>query len=108
MNTTTPPHMARVAVVTGASRGAGKGIALALGAAGLTVYVTGRSQREGDSALPGTVQATAEAVTRAGGHGVAAVCDHAGDGQVAALFERVQAEQGRLDLLVNNACTIPD
>lgn len=108
LHATTPPGTARVAVVTGASRGAGKGIALALGAAGLTVYVTGRSQREGDAALPGTVQATAEAVTRAGGQGVAAVCDHADDTQVAALFERVQREQGRLDLLVNNACSIPD
>ena len=65
MNTTTPSHTARVAVVTGASRGAGKGIALALGAVGLTVYVTGRSQREGDAALPGSVQATADAVTAA-------------------------------------------
>ena len=61
MNTTNPSNTARVAVVTGASRGAGKGIALALGAAGLTVYVTGRSQREGDAALPGSVQATAGA-----------------------------------------------
>lgn len=102
------PEPPRVAVVTGASRGAGKGIALALGAAGLTVYVTGRSQRDGDAALPGTVQATADAVTQAGGRGMAVVCDHGDDTQVAALFERVQAEQGRLDLLVNNACAIPD
>ena len=108
MNKSRTPSARRVAVVTGASRGAGKGIALALGAAGLTVYVTGRSKREGDAALPGTVQATAEAVTRSGGQGVAAVCDHADDTQVAALFERVQREQGRLDLLVNNACSIPD
>ena len=111
MNTHTSlfaPETPRVAVVTGASRGAGKGIALALGEAGLTVYVTGRSQREGDAALPGTVQATADAVTQAGGRGIAVVCDHGADAQVAALFEQVQAEQGRLDLLVNNACTIPD
>lgn len=108
MNTSRPPSARRVTVVTGASRGAGKGIALALGAAGLTVYVTGRSQREGDAALPGTVQATAEAVTRAGGQGIAVICDHADDTQMAALFERVQREQGRLDLLVNNACSIPD
>lgn len=98
----------RVAIVTGASRGAGKGIALALGAAGMTVYVTGRSQNEGDAGLPGTVQATAEAVTCAGGRGVAVFCDHADDAQVAALFARVASEQGRLDLLVNNACAIPD
>lgn len=108
MNTSRTPSARRVTVVTGASRGAGKGIALALGAAGLTVYVTGRSQREGDAALPGTVQATAEAVTRAGGQGIAVICDHADDTQMAALFERVQREQGRLDLLVNNACSIPD
>ncbi|MGV8805834.1 MAG: SDR family NAD(P)-dependent oxidoreductase [Polaromonas sp.] len=108
MNQASQPNTPRVAVVTGASRGAGKGIALALGAAGLTVYVTGRSQRDGDAALPGSVQATADAVTQAGGRGVAVVCDHADDAQVAALFERVQREQGRLDVLVNNACSIPD
>ena len=108
MNTTTQAGATRVALVTGASRGAGKGIALALGAAGLTVYVTGRSQCEGDAALPGSVQATADAVTQAGGRGVAVLCDHADDGQVAALFDRVEREQGRLDLLVNNACAIPD
>ncbi len=97
-----------VAVVTGASRGAGKGIALALGEAGMTVYVTGRSLKEGDAALPGTIGATAEAVTAAGGQGIAVACDHADDGQVAALFERIaQEQQGRLDLLVNNACNIP-
>ena len=102
------PETTRVALVTGASRGAGKGIALALGAAGLTVYVTGRSQHEGDAALPGTVQATADAVTQAGGQGIAVICDHGDDDQVAALFARVRTEQGRLDLLVNNACAIPD
>lgn len=97
-----------VAVVTGASRGAGKGIALALGEAGMTVYVTGRSLKEGDAALPGTIGATAEAVTAAGGLGIAVACDHADDAQVAALFERIaQEQQGRLDLLVNNACNIP-
>ena len=61
----------RVVVVTGASRGAGKGIAIALGATGATVYVTGRSRNEGDAPLPGTVQSTAEAVTAAGGTGIA-------------------------------------
>jgi NAD(P)-dependent dehydrogenase (short-subunit alcohol dehydrogenase family) len=60
-----------VAVVTGASRGAGKGIALALGAEGATVYVTGRTQKEGDAPLPGTIHATAEAITKAGGKGIA-------------------------------------
>lgn len=98
----------RVVVVTGASRGAGKGIALALGATGATVYVTGRSRQEGDAPLPGTVQATADAVTAAGGRGIAVYCDHADDRQTRALFEQVSREQGRLDILVNNATFIPD
>jgi NAD(P)-dependent dehydrogenase (short-subunit alcohol dehydrogenase family) len=97
----------RVVVVTGASRGAGKGIALALGATGATVYVTGRSQQEGDAPLPGTVFATAEEVTKRGGKGIPVVVDHANDAEVKALFERVKKEQGRLDILVNNACAIP-
>ncbi|MBP6465956.1 MAG: SDR family NAD(P)-dependent oxidoreductase [Steroidobacteraceae bacterium] len=97
----------RVVVVTGASRGAGKGIALALGATGAVVYVTGRSVQEGDAALPGTIGATAQAIDAVGGLGIAAACDHRDDTQVAALFERVRREQGRLDLLVNNACLIP-
>lgn len=98
----------RVVVVTGASRGAGKGIAVALGATGATVYVTGRTRREGDAPLPGTVQATAEAVTAAGGRGIAVYCDHADDAQVAQLFEQVRREQGRLDILVNNATVLHD
>ncbi|WP_329240411.1 SDR family NAD(P)-dependent oxidoreductase [Actinoallomurus sp. NBC_01490] len=98
----------RIAVVTGASRGAGKGIALALGETGATVYVTGRTRREGDAPLPGTVFATAEEISRRGGTGVPVVCDHADDAQVAALFDRVRASHGRLDVLVNNACAIPD
>jgi len=97
-----------VAVVTGASRGAGKGIALALGSHGCIVYVTGRSIREGDASVPGTILATAEAVTAAGGTGIAVRCDHADDSQVAALFEQVLREQGRIDILVNNACAIHD
>lgn len=97
-----------VAVVTGASRGAGKGIAVALGAAGATVYVTGRTRHEGDASLPGTVQSTAEAVTAAGGRGIAVYCDHADDAQVQALFDQVESEQGHLDILVNNATNLPD
>jgi dehydrogenase/reductase SDR family protein 1 len=92
-----------VAVVTGASRGVGKGVALALGAAGYTVYGTGRT-REGAS----SIGATAEAVTRRGGRGVAVRCDHADDAQVEALFARVRDESGRLDVLVNNVFAIPD
>ena len=98
----------QVAVVTGASRGVGKGVALALGAAGMIVYVTGRSTTTSGSqlrgqVLPGSIQETAEAVTRAGGLGIAVACDHGDDAQVKALFEQVGREQGRLDLLVNNA-----
>ena len=93
----------RVAVVTGASRGVGKGIAIALGGAGATVYVTGRSSEGGkDHPLGGTVQATADAVTDAGGTGVGVSCDHSDDEQVRQLFERVDDEQGRLDILVGN------
>ena len=97
-----------VVVVTGASRGAGKGIAIALGATGATVYVTGRTCNEGDAPLPGTVEATAEAVNEAGGRGIAAYCDHADDAQVKALFERIDGEQGRVDILVNNATSLHD
>jgi len=97
-----------VAVVTGGSRGAGKGIALALGAEGATVYITGRSQQEGDAPLPGTVHATAEGVSRAGGRGIAVACDHTDDEQVQALFQRIQREHARLDILVNNATFLHD
>ena len=106
-----------VAVVTGATRGAGRGIAVELGAAGATVYVTGRSTRAQPAAaygqilalskmeaVPGSIEDTADEVTRAGGRGMAVRCDHTRDDEVAALFERVAQEQdGRLDLLVNNA-----
>jgi len=97
----------RVAVVTGASRGIGKGCAIELGARGATVYVTGRSASEDDHPLPGTVGATALAVTEAGGTGIAVTCDHRDDDAVAALFARVAADHGRLDVLVNNAFLIP-
>jgi NAD(P)-dependent dehydrogenase (short-subunit alcohol dehydrogenase family) len=106
-----------VAVVTGATRGAGRGIAVELGAAGATVYVTGRSTRAQPAAaygqilalskmeaVPGSIEDTADEVTRAGGRGMAVRCDHTRDDEVAALFERVAQEQdGRLDVLVNNA-----
>jgi NAD(P)-dependent dehydrogenase (short-subunit alcohol dehydrogenase family) len=98
----------RVVVVTGASRGAGRGIALALGATGATVYVTGRTRREGEAPLSGTVQATADAVTAAGGSGIAVYCDHSDDAQVEQLFQQVREEQGRLDILVNNATVVHD
>ena len=98
----------RIVVVTGASRGAGKGIAIALGATGATVYVTGRTRNEGDAPLPGTVQVTADAVTAAGGKGIPVHCDHRDDNSVRKLFEQVAIEQGRLDILVNNATSLHD
>jgi NAD(P)-dependent dehydrogenase (short-subunit alcohol dehydrogenase family) len=99
---------ATVAVVTGASRGAGRGIAIALGLHGCTVYVTGRSEKPGDASLPGTIYETAEAVTAAGGKGIAVRVDHGDDEQIRELFERVRRDQGRLDILVNNACALHD
>ncbi len=99
----------KVAIVTGASRGAGAGIARGFGELGYTVYVTGRTVTPGDargwdgSVLPGTVAETAQRVTDNGGKGIPVVCDHADDSSVARLFEQVMAEQGRLDVLVNNA-----
>lgn len=97
-----------VAVVTGASRGIGKGIALGLGEAGATVYVTGRSTGTSLSRLPGTIEETAAEVTRLGGNGVAVWCDHRVDSEVAAVFDRVRDERGGLDILVNNAFASPE
>ncbi len=98
----------RVVVVTGASRGAGKGIALALAEAGTSIFVTGRSQKEGDAPLPGTVFATAEEINQRGGKGIPVICDHSDDEQVQALFEQVKTECGHLDILVNNAICLPE
>ena len=98
----------KVVVVTGASRGLGKGIAIGLGEGGATVYVTGRSTRESPGSLPGTIDETADEVTRAGGEGVAVRCDHTDDADVAALFERVGSDHGRIDVLVNNAFATPE
>jgi NAD(P)-dependent dehydrogenase (short-subunit alcohol dehydrogenase family) len=105
MTWTAPDLEGRVAVVTGASRGVGRGIALVLGECGATVYVTGRSSRaHARASAPGTVEDTAGDVTARGGRGVAAPTDHTDDAQTAALFARVASEQdGRLDLLVANA-----
>jgi NAD(P)-dependent dehydrogenase (short-subunit alcohol dehydrogenase family) len=97
-----------IAVVTGSSRGAGKGIAEALGSKGATVYVTGRTTDPSRSAYGGTVQGTADKVTAAGGNGIAVACDHRNDEQVEALFARVKSEAGRLDILVNNAAALPE
>lgn len=89
---------AQVAVVTGGSRGVGRGVALALGDAGMTVYVTGRTVE---------TSGVAEAVSARGGTGIAVRCDHLDDAQVRELFARVDAEAGRLDVLVNNVFKIP-
>jgi NAD(P)-dependent dehydrogenase (short-subunit alcohol dehydrogenase family) len=97
-----------VAVVTGASRGAGRGIAIGLGSHGCTVYVTGRSEKTGDASFPGTIYETAQAVNAAGGKGIAVRVDHSDDAQVRALFDQVQHEQGRIDILVNNAFATHD
>jgi NAD(P)-dependent dehydrogenase (short-subunit alcohol dehydrogenase family) len=94
-----------ITVVTGASRGAGRGIAVTLGAAGATVYITGRSVKGQATTenLPGTIEETAEILTARGGTGIPVRCDHTDDSDVEALFARVKHEQGRIDLLVNSA-----
>lgn len=106
----------QVAIVTGASRGGGRGIAVELGAAGATVYVTGRTTRTSQpatygayraqadlAAMPGTIEDTADAVTAAGGTGIAVQVDHTDAVQVRDLVARVERDHGRLDVLVNNA-----
>ena len=94
-----------IALVTGASRGAGRGIARELGTAGATVYVSGRSVEAASTTdgVPGTIDGTARQVTELGGHGIHVRCDHTVDAQVEALFEQIRRDHGRLDLLVNNA-----
>jgi len=98
------PLAGKVALVSGATRGGGRGIAVALGEAGATVYATGRSTRERRSEIdrPETIEETAELVTAAGGQGIAVAVDHLDPGQVGALIERIDSEQGRLDVLVND------
>lgn len=102
---TLKPLAGKVAVVAGATRGAGRGIAVMLGAAGATVYCTGRSVRGGASDInrSETIDDTAEMVTARGGIGIPVRCDHTQEEEVKALFERIAEEQeGRLDLLVND------
>jgi len=97
-----------IAVVTGASRGAGAGIAHALGSHGCTVYVTGRTRNSSQSETAGTIDETAARVIAAGGTGIAIAVDHSDDAQVEALFEQVRVQHGRVDILVNNAALIRD
>ena len=94
----------KIAVVTGASRGIGKGIALALGERGCTVYVTGRTTGDGER----TIDTTARQVTEAGGEGRAIRCDHGDDDDIARLFEQIGSEVDHIDFLVNNVYKIPD
>jgi len=102
----------KVALVTGASRGAGKGIALGLAEKGMTVYVTGRTKKVGTDKgwhgkiLPGSVGETAHACTEAGGQGIGVICDASDDAAQARVFEQIMDEQGRLDILFNNAAYI--
>jgi NAD(P)-dependent dehydrogenase (short-subunit alcohol dehydrogenase family) len=98
------PLAGKVALVSGGTRGGGRGIAVALGEAGATVYVTGRSTRERRSEIdrPETIEETAEQVTEAGGDGIPVAVDHLDPEQVAALVERIDSDHGRLDVLVND------
>jgi len=96
----------RIALVTGASRGVGKGIARGLGEAGATVYVTGRSAHAADDAR-GSLDRTVAEIDALGGRGIAVRCDHADDAQVQRVFARVREEHGRLDVLVNNVMSTP-
>jgi NAD(P)-dependent dehydrogenase (short-subunit alcohol dehydrogenase family) len=98
------PMAGKVALVSGATRGGGRGIAVALGEAGATVYATGRSTRERRSEIdrPETIEETAELVTAAGGEGIAVAVDHLDPGQVGGLIERIDSDHGRLDVLVND------
>ncbi len=93
----------KVAVVTGASRGIGKGIALELGRAGAVVYLTGRTLGKGDSRWPGSITETSEEIAALGGVGIGVRCDHANDKEVEALFQRIRDEKSTLNVLVNNA-----
>ncbi|RNL53947.1 SDR family NAD(P)-dependent oxidoreductase [Pedobacter jejuensis] len=94
-----------IVLVTGGSRGIGRGIAIALGKFGATVYITGRPQNAPNK-LSGSIEETAKAVTNAGGIGHAIYCDHAIDDDVAAVFERIEQEVGHIDILVNNVTSL--
>ncbi|MFD5246557.1 SDR family oxidoreductase [Amycolatopsis sp. NPDC058340] len=103
------PLAGKIALVAGATRGAGRGIAVQLGAAGVTVYVTGRStgSRRSEMNRPETIEETAALVDEAGGHGIAIGVDHLAADQVRELVERIDAEQGALHVLVNDIYGAP-
>ncbi|KRR22732.1 SDR family NAD(P)-dependent oxidoreductase [Bradyrhizobium retamae] len=96
-----------VALVTGGSRGVGKGVAIGLAEAGATVIVTARTRAGGDSEWPGSLDETVKAIDAAGGTGAGLLCDHSDDNSVQTVFERIQREYGRLDVLVNNVFAAP-
>jgi len=98
----------RVVLVTGASRGVGKGIALELARQGDTVYVTGRSLDKPSGELPGTLEETVHEIEKRGGKGVAVACDHSDSSQIESLISRIEKDEGRLDILVNNVFKVPD
>lgn len=99
----------RVVLVTGASRGVGKGTALALANENSIIYVTARSRREGETgALPGTLDATVEEVKARGARCIGVACDHSDDQQIESLIDQIIEQQGRLDILVNNVYQVPD
>jgi len=97
-----------VALVTGATRGIGRGTALALAEHGYIVYITGRTRQAGGHTLSGSLEETRAEVEARGGRCVAAAVDHADDAQIEALFEQIRTDEGRLDLLVNNVMAIPE
>ena len=98
----------QIAVVTGATRGVGKGIALALADAGALVYLTGRTATAGAGQLRGSLNETEDAIRARGGSAISVQVDHRDDETVRALFDRISREQGRLDILVNNVFWLPD
>lgn len=97
----------KIALVTGASRGIGKGCALELAAAGATVYITARTLHNNSNILPGSLEETVAEINAEGGKAVAVACDHSDDAQVEALFSQLDREAERLDILVNNAFAVP-
>jgi dehydrogenase/reductase SDR family member 1 len=97
-----------VALVTGGSRGVGKGVAIGLAEAGATVIVTARTRSSGGSEWPGSLEETIAAIDEAGGKGVGLLCDHSDDGSVKDVFDLIRRDHGRLDVLVNNVFAAPN
>ncbi|WP_349642702.1 SDR family NAD(P)-dependent oxidoreductase [Bradyrhizobium elkanii] len=102
------PLRDRVALVTGGSRGVGKGVAIGLAEAGATVIVTARTRSSGGSEWPGSLEETISAIDEAGGKGIGLLCDHSDDGSVREVFNLLRRNHGRLDVLVNNVFAAPD